>query len=702
MRRLLTFALLLTVMAMTVTAQRRQRVACIGNSITYGYLLENPARDSYPSQLQRMLGDDYEVGNFGHSGATLLRRGHRPYNDLPEFRQALDFRPDIAVIHLGVNDTDPRDWPEFGDDFVGDYLSIIDSLRKVNPDVRILIARLTPLGAKHFRFKSGTRDWRLLIQDRIESIAAIAGCELIDFDRPLRDRQNLMPDGIHPDVNGATLLAETVYGGLTGDYGGLQLPEYVQSGMIVQRDKPFPLRGRANAGSKITAKIGGRSFSTVTDNRGDWLLTLPPMKVGAPYTLTVTDGHRKFRFDDILAGELWLASGQSNMEFTLGQEVGGQEAVAGASDPLLRIYDMKPIARTDDVEWPDSIRSLIDQNRHFRPTRWQPVSPENASGFSAIAYHFARTLRDSLQVPVGVISNAVGGSTCESWVDINTLEREMPEDLVDWLNNDYVQKWCQGRARKNSGDRKDARHPYEPSYLFANGIRQLEGLPLAGVIWYQGESNAHNVEIYERLFTDLTDSWRRHFNNPELPFYFAQLSSLNRPSWPTFRDAQRRLADSIDFAYMTVTSDRGDSLDVHPRDKRPIGERMGRQALHFSYGYGKLLPAGPTIRSARPAGDGSVVLTFDYADGLRPAECNFAKGHCSGHCDSLLTFEIAEYDGYYLPAKAEIIDGNRIKVSNKEIRNPRFVRYGWQPFTRANLVNSAGLPASTFKIAVTH
>ncbi len=160
MKRLL--ALTVGILALlTYAHDSKIKVACMGNSITYGYLLPDRDRECYPAQLQQMLGDGYEVGNFGLSGATLLRRGHRPYTQQREFKAALAFRPDIAVIHLGVNDTDPRDYPEYGDDFVSDYSAIIDSLREVNPQTRILIALLTPLKATHYRFKSGTRDWRL-------------------------------------------------------------------------------------------------------------------------------------------------------------------------------------------------------------------------------------------------------------------------------------------------------------------------------------------------------------------------------------------------------------------------------------------------------------------------------------------------------------------------------------------------------------
>ncbi|MCM1071580.1 MAG: GDSL-type esterase/lipase family protein, partial [Alistipes timonensis] len=177
--------------AAAICANAATKVACVGNSITFGMKIADRETNSYPSQLQRMLGDGYEVGNFGHSGATLLNRGHNPYMKLPEFRQALDFRPDIVVVHLGVNDTDPRNWPDFGDGFVRDYLALIDSFKVVNPSVRVILANISPVNATHKRFRSGTRDWRLEVRDAVERVARASGSELIDFETPLLDRRDL-------------------------------------------------------------------------------------------------------------------------------------------------------------------------------------------------------------------------------------------------------------------------------------------------------------------------------------------------------------------------------------------------------------------------------------------------------------------------------------------------------------------------------
>lgn len=675
--------LLVLAAALVCRAGEKVKVACVGNSITYGYLLSDREHNAYPFQLQRMLGPGYEVGNFGNSGATLLDKGHKPYRSLPEYKAALEFDPDIVVIHLGVNDTDPRNWPNRRDEFSGNYVSLINDFKERNPQVRVIVALLSPLRAGHHRFRTGTRDWRLMIQDAIKDVARATESELIDFDTPLRDRQNLIFDNIHPNEEGAGILAETVRGAITGRYGGLRLPPVWQSGMVVQRHRPLPVRGRADAGAKIALTLDGRTYRTVADNRGDWSITTAPLVAGKAYDMTVTDGDSTVTLTDILAGEVWIASGQSNMEFPLRDADGGTGAIAASADSLLRVFDMKPIARTDPGYWPDSILEATDRLEYFRSAVWQPVGPANAADFSAVAYFFAKALRDSLQVPVGIISNAVGGSPAEAWIDVNTLEREVPEILINWRGNDYLQKWCQQRIGVNIGDRNLGRHPYEPSYLFSSAIRPLKGFPVAGTIWYQGESNAHNVELHEQLFPLLTESWRNEFDADSMPFYFVQLSSLGRPSWPHFRDSQRRLAERIPHTGMAVSSDKGDPDDVHPRKKRPVGERLSRLALRRTYGF-DVEDSGPALRKA-VASRGRMTLTFDHAEGLATSDGAAPR-----------TFEIAEIEGIYYPAEAEIID-NKIILTNMDVKNPRFVRYGWQPYTEANVINGAELPASTFR-----
>ena len=677
--------LFLTLSVVLYAQQHRIKVACIGNSITYGYGLPDRATQSYPVQLQKMLGESYQVENFGKSGATLLNKGHRPYMQQDEYHRAIDFAGDIVVIHLGINDTDPRDWPDYRDFFVKDYIALIDSFRVANPEARIMIARLTPIADRHPRFLSGTRDWHGEIQLAIENVARYAGVQLIDFHKPLYPYPFMLTDAVHPDPEGAFVLAQTVYSAITGDYGGLKMPLLYTDNMVLQREVPLTIQGTANAGDQVTVSIADRQMKTKVGPNGKWSVTLPPLKAGEPYTLKISTNQKVLQYHNVLAGEVWLCSGQSNMEFMLKQASTARLDIPRAADQELRLYDMKARWRTNAVEWETTVLDSLNHLQYYKDTEWKECAPETVSDFSAIAYYFGKMLRDSLKVPVGLICNAVGGSPTAAWIDRTSLEYHFPAILKDWTQNDFIQEWVRGRAalniKKSVNNRQ--RHPYEPCYLYESGIRPLEQYPIRGIIWYQGESNAHNWEAHEALFKLLVNAWRKNWNDDCLPFYYVQLSSLDRPSWPWFRDSQRRMLNEISDIGMAVSSDHGDSLDVHPTCKQPVGERLARWALNKTY-LKDIVPSGPLFRSADVRGE-KVYLSFDYGQGMRSSDGK-----------SLRCFEVAEFEGIYYPATAEVV-GEQVKVYSKEVRNPRYVRYGWQPFTRANLVNRAGLPASTFR-----
>ena len=681
----------LTTLQLPAAAKRKKgaaqpvRVACVGNSITYGTGIADREHFSYPVQLQQMLGNGYVVGNFGKPGATLLYKGHRPYVEQPEFKEALRFKGDIAVIHLGINDTDPRNWPNYRDEFVKDYLSIMDSLHAANPKVRFILARMTPIADRHPRFQSGTKQWHDEIQTAIETVARVSGAELIDFHEPLYPYPNLLPDAIHPNPEGAGILAKTVYGGITGNYGGLSMSSLYADYMVLQRDVPLDIHGTANTGEKITVELGGQKASATADNQGKWSVVLSPMQAAEDLTLTITAGKQRKVFSHVAVGEVWLCSGQSNMAFMLCQAESGKQDIAVADDPQLRLFDMKGRWETYDVAWPASCLDSLNHLQYFRETTWQPSTPSSASRFSAVGYYYGRMLRQKLGVPVGLICNAVGGAPTEAWVDRNSLETSFPNILSNWLQNDFIQDWVRGRAAKNltNDQTKLGRHPYEPCYLYESGILPLQRYPIKGVIWYQGESNAHNKDAHAKLFSLLVNGWRQNWNNPDMPFYFVQLSSLNRPSWPWFRDSQLRLMKEISNTGMAVSSDHGDSLDVHPRCKQPVGERLARWALAKTYGQ-HITPSGPVFSSVTRQAD-ALIVSFLYADGLQTSD---------GKAPSC--FEIAEEDGLFHPATATI-EGSKVRLTSPTIKHPRYVRYAWQPFTRANLVNADHLPASTFR-----
>ena len=684
MKKYIAFGLAL-ILSCATYAQNKIKVACVGNSITYGTGVADREVNAYPVKLQGMLGDKYEVGNFGKPGATLLNKGHRPYTQQQEYKDALAFAGDIVVIHLGINDTDPRNWPNYQDEFISDYRALMQSFREVNPKVRFLLARMTPLSDRHYRFESGTRDWHAEIQLAIECIAKAEGVQLIDFHEPLYPYPYMLEDAVHPNAEGAAILAKTVYEGITGDFGGLQMSDMYSDNMVLQRDRNLVIHGKANAGDKVTVKIAGRKKKTVTGSNGKWMVMIEPLKAGGPYTLSISTAQKELIYNNVLVGEVWLCSGQSNMEFKLNQSATGKRDIPQAANDQIRLYDMKARWRTDAVEWDASVLDSLNHLQYYKETSWTVCSPETASQFSAVAYYFGKMLQDSLQVPVGLICNAVGGSPTEAWIDRRTLEYEFPAILRDWTKNDFIQDWVRGRAALNvkKSTHKFQRHPYEPCYLYESGILPLQKYRVKGVIWYQGESNAHNKDAHEKLFKLLVHSWRENGLDPEMPFYFVQLSSLNRPSWPWFRDSQRRLMVETFNTGMAVCTDKGDSLDVHPIHKKEVGERLAYWALNKTYGH-DVVPSGPLYKSVSFQKN-VATISFDYAKGLKTSDG-----------EELRTFEIAGEDQVFYPAKAVIV-GETVKVWSDKVKEPKIVRYGWQPFTRANLVNEVELPASTFR-----
>ena len=682
MRRFFLSAIL-TLSAVMLSAQTRVKVACVGDSVTYGYGISDRDNDSYPAQLQRMLGEGYDVRNFGHNGATLLRKGHRPYNTLPEYGEALDFKADLVIIHLGLNDTDPRNWPNYSEEFIPDYKALINDFRAANPDAKIWICRMTPIMHGHWRFLSGTRDWHAQEQKAIDQIAATSDVGLIDLFEPLITRPDLFADNLHPSPEGAGIIAKTVYEALTGDFGGLQLSAMYTDNMVIQRDKPIRFSGKADCGAKVKVRFAGKKQSVEAGADGRWAVEFPEMPAGGPYRLEISDKTKEFAFSNVWVGEVWVCAGQSNMEFKLAQCSTAKEDIAAAGEQArLHLFNMKENWLTYDFEWPQSALDSVNHLQYLTPMGWEMSSSETARDFTAVGYHFGRALADSLGCHVGLISCAVGGSTTESWADRKVLAWDYPQVLNDWINGDFGQEWARGRCRKNIAQATNPlqRHPYQPGYLYDAGILQMDGWNVKGVIFYQGESNAHCMETYADFFKLMVKSFRNYWGD-DLAIQMVQLSGIgNRPSWPWFRDVQRRLSESISGVGLTVCSDLGHPTDVHPKDKKPVGERSAVCVLHDFYGRGDVIPSGPVYRSFAVEG-GRLRLSFDYAEGL-----SVSKG-----------FEIAGADGIYYPASAKV-EGKTIVLQAKEVKNPCALRYAWQPNpAEADLTNISGIPASTFR-----
>lgn len=684
------FGVLLILFAGSATVFAQLKVACIGNSVTYGYGLKNPETESYPARLQDLLGVKYAVRNFGLSGATLLRKGHRPYSKTKEFAAAIAYKPDIAVLHLGLNDTDPRNWPEYRDEFEGDYAWLMDTLRKQNPKVQLFVCRLTPIFNGHPRFKSGTREWYWQIQERLPEIAKANGAGLIDLTSALYNRPDLFADNLHPGKEGAAIIASTVYNHLSGNYGGLALPALFTDHMVLQRNLPIPIYGTANAGERVQVIFNKEKRIAVADAYGKWEVTFPAMIHGGPFQLQVEAKSKKILLNDILIGDVWLCAGQSNMAFELKSAASGSEALQqlGKGNPKLRLLKFDQIAQTDNKSW-DSL-TLAKVNRlQFFSGAWKTADASTAAGFSAIGYYFAKKIQSEVDVPIGMIDIAVGGSILESWIDRYTMEHDhqLVDVLTNWRKSDFIQEWARGRADVNlkHASNPKQRHPYQPVYNYEAGIARLTKSPITGVLWYQGESNAQNVELYEHAMPVLVKSWRKNWGL-DFPFYYVQLSGINRPSWPYFRDAQRKLLSLIPNSGMAVSYDLGDSLDVHPKRKKEVGDRLALQALQKT--YSKAVAAdGPAPLKIKRAGK-ELIISFENAEKLSTINNQTLTG-----------FELVTIKGIHLPAKASI-EVNHVRLSIPPGEQIKAVVYAWRPFTRANLLNEAGLPASTFSMTL--
>ena len=666
------------------------RIACIGNSVTYGFGLKDPFTESYPAQLQKLLGDQYLVGNFGHSGATLLTKGHRPYILSESYKNALAFKADIIIIHLGLNDTDPRNWPNYKDEFIPDYIQLINAFTDANgKKPRIYICRLTPIFNQHPRFKSGTRDWYWQIQQAIETIAQYHDVKLIDFQKPLYNRPDLFADALHPNKEGASILAQRVFSAITSDFGGLKMPAVFNNHMVLQRGMAIPVWGIANANETVTVTLGATTRMCKVNDDGSWRVVLSSLKAGGPYTMEIsTDKGEKKTYEDILIGDVWICAGQSNMEFPFSRSASAKADLPSIKNNAIRFYNLKGIARPDATKWDTTSLDKVNRLQFFNG-QWQSCTTETINDFSAIGYYFGHNLQSVLNVPIGLIQITVGGAPAEAFIDRKSLEfhPQLVDILFNWRKNDMIQDWCRERADLNTTYNKSPlqRHPFEPAYIFEAGISNITPFPVKGVIWYQGESNAHNMELHELILPTLIQSWRKAWNEPQLPFLFAQLSSLSRPSWPSFRDSQRKLAENISNSGMVVTSDLGDSLDVHPTRKKEIGQRFSLLALHNVY-HQSVNAVGPTLQMVK-TNAGIITLTFANVRKLKTSDNMILR-----------EFEVAGADQVFRPTVAEF-HGNKIRIhiGNQDCC---WVRYGWKPFSRGNLVDEDGIPASTFVVAI--
>jgi sialate O-acetylesterase len=668
-----------------ISNAQKIKIACVGNSVTYGAGIKKRAINSYPAQLQQLLGNNYNVQNFGFSGATLLKNGHKPYWTKKAFQQSQEFAPNIVVIHLGLNDQGNNNWPKYKGEFMSDYLDMVAKYKNLSSKPKVIICKMTPTFSGHHWFEEGMRENFQEIQTKIEEVAKKANVEIVNLHEPLYRYPEYFPDNLHPTKKGAAIIAQKVYGVISGDFGGLKLPKFYGEKMVFQRNQPIVITGTANANDKITVILNGKKSTINVPKNGEWKTSLPDMKAGGPYLLNIqSDLSENISYKQVYIGEVWLASGQSNMDFKVKQMQSATTVLKDSLNPNIFIFSMDPKV-LGAQKFSKKEHELCNTQDYFQYSGWSNTKDEILENFSAVAYAYAYQLQKKLNIPVGIICNAVGGAPTQSWISRERMEQQ--HETISLLNDTWehplVDSWVSKRRTENFDGSKQLkiRHPYDPTFLFDTGILPLINHNFKGVIWYQGESNAEQVELHSRLFKMLISDWRIHFNKPKLPFYYTQLSSINRNNWGAFRDAQRKLL-SIKNTGMAVSSDVGHRTNVHPTQKWIVGERLAKIALAKTYKQ-PIAFSGPLLDYVNIKGH-QLEIHFKHNSGLKTDDNLAVK-------DIL----IAGADKIFVVAKSKI-KRNTLIVWSSKIKNPRYVKYGYPSFTDGNLINKDKLPASTF------
>jgi sialate O-acetylesterase len=359
--------------------------------------------------------------------------------------------------------------------------------------------------------------------------------------------------------------------------------------MVLPMDRSVPIRGSAMPGADVKVSFGVHSTSGRADAKGQWRIVLPPQKSSSEARdLEIRSGSEQVILRDVLVGEVWLCSGQSNMDFPLAKAVGGkQEAAQAQSFSSIRLMNL-----TGTHTHPRRYHEAELQRLHpgtFFIGSWQTATEKSALEFSAVAWWAGKTIHQSKRVPIGLIDNSVGGSGAEAWLPREVLEaREEYASLLGetWIDSERIGNWARGRAKLNLGG-KPGNHPFRSGFLFDSGVRWWLDFPLTGVMWYQGETNAEILDDAwnERLITDLVQGWRKVLAQPDLPFFMVQLPRIGgndplRRGWPQFRAVQASAAKKLKNVSLIETIDLGwDSPDVHPPDKRPVGQRLGKAVV---------------------------------------------------------------------------------------------------------------------------
>ena len=472
----------------------------------------------------------------------------------------------------------------------------------------------------------------------------------------------------------------------------VRLPSLLSDHAVLQRGAPIHIWGWADPGEHVSVSFHAQKLAATANELGKWSVSLMPERAGGPYALTIA-GTNTITLADMLVGDVWFASGQSNMEFPLNGFPGsavmknGAAEIAGATQPEMRLLHIANNSSTYPLE---------DQN-----ATWTLCTPETAAKFSAVAYLFGRELHQREHVPIGLIDSTWGGTPVAAWMSLDALAADASLMPVFAARAQMADRQADEQARIAAEKREDAAakaagqpapkhawHPnpnsWSPAGLFNAMIAPATPYTIKGAIWYQGESDSMvpRAPLYERAFSAMITDWRMHWHQGDFPFLFVQISSFTSTPgelWGTLREAQRRTLKLTNTA-MAVTLDVGDPDNVHPSDKQSVAARLALAARAMVYGE-KVEYSGPIYRQATREGS-SMRVWFDHAEGLT------AKGDPQG-------FEVAGDDLRFHPAGAHL-EGSTVVVHADGVEDPAFVRYAWPNAPAANLYNGAALPASTF------
>jgi sialate O-acetylesterase len=455
-------------------------------------------------------------------------------------------------------------------------------------------------------------------------------------------------------------------------FAQLSVPAVLSSDMVLQRDRNIPVWGTAKPKERITVRFGDQHLKAVTDAAGNWRVTLPAMKANkTPKQLIIKGKDTTLVYENILIGDVWLCSGQSNMEYSVKRN--------SLFLPPAKGDDLEAVALTSP---PMPMLRIFNQSRNGKNGFWQVADGKTIERTSSIGFFFARAIQDTLDIPVGLITVALGGTQIEAWTTTAMYEAypQFAEEL------------------KNSNGKVGG---YRPGNCYNAMMEPLTPFAVKGFIWYQGENNCGKRDRqYAEKFQVMVESWRRIFEAPQAPFYCVLLAPhiysdrkhnnktypVTSEDLPIFREQQKKGVALVSNSEYIVISDLIDQVtDIHPPYKWEVGARLARLALAKEYGYTDMVWSGPRVSHVETVAD-SLIVTFDHC----------AKGLKTNDGKRISWFEIAAQDGVFRPAFAEISGINRLTVYLPELKRPVHVRFGWHETAVPNLVNSEGLPAVPF------